>query len=343
MRKLRNVLYITNPETYLSKDGESVTVTVDRKELARIPIHNLEGIVCFGYMGASPSLMELCASRDVGLSFVSPYGKFLARVGGKVSGNVLLRKKQYLLSDDEVAAAATAKYFVLGKLLNCRSVLQRFARDYPDAADKNFKERVQQLGTGITDIRDGTFSLNELRGMEGMLSKYYFDCFDDLILSREPEFSFNGRSRRPPLDRVNALLSFVYMLIAADCGSALESVGLDPQVGFMHRVRPGRPGLALDLMEEFRPYLGDRFVLSLINNHVVKADDFVVKENGAVLLTDEARRTVLQSWQKRKTEEIMHPYLEEKVPVGLLPYAQAMLLARCLRGDIDGYPPFLMR
>ena len=343
MRKLRNVLYITNPDTYLSRDGESVTVLVERKEIARVPIHNLEGIVCFGFMGASPALMELCHSHDVGLSFVSPYGKFLARVGGKVSGNVLLRKKQYALSDDESESAKIAKYFVLGKLLNCRSVLQRFSRDYPNGVDSEFTGNFTRLSEGVSRLKDEELPLNELRGMEGMLSKFYFSCFDDLILSRNPAFSFDGRSRRPPLDRVNALLSFSYSLIAADCASALESVGLDPQVGFLHRLRPGRPSLALDLMEEFRPYLGDRFVLSLINNQVVKAADFVVKENGAVLLTDEARKTVLTAWQKRKMEEIMHPYLEEKIEIGLLPYAQALLLARHLRGDIDGYPPFLMR
>lgn len=343
MRKLRNVLYITNPNSYLSRDGESVTVRVDQKEVGRIPIHNLEGIVCFGYMGASPALMELCHNHDVGISFVSPYGKYMARVGGKVSGNVLLRKKQYAVSDNVEESAKFAKNFILGKLLNCRSVLLRFSRDYPAAVDSAFQAQFDSLSDGILELRDNDLPLNELRGIEGMLSKYYFSCFDDLILSRDPVFSFQGRSRRPPLDPMNALLSFAYTLIAADCASALESVGLDPQVGFLHRLRPGRPSLALDLMEEFRPYLGDRFVVSLVNNRVVKAGDFVMKENGAVLLTDSARKTILHAWQKRKQEEIMHPFLEEKVPLGLLPYAQAMLLARCLRGDLDGYPPFLMR
>ncbi len=343
MRKIRNVLYITNPKMYLSRDGESVSVLVEHKEVARVPIHNLEGIVCFGFLGASPSLMELCCSHEVGLCFVSPYGKFLARVGGKVSGNVLLRKRQYLLSDDEDESVRLARYFVLGKLLNCRSVLQRFSRDYPSAVDSDFSKRFSKLTDGISRLKSEEMSLNELRGMEGLFSKVYFSCFDDLILSRDAAFSFDGRTRRPPLDRVNALLSFVYSLIAADCATALETVGLDPQVGFLHRLRPGRPSLALDLMEEMRPYLGDRFVLSLINNHVVRSSDFVVKENGAVLLTDDARKSVLAAWQKRKMDEIMHPYLEEKIPLGLLPYAQALLLARHLRGDIDGYPPFLMR
>lgn len=344
MRKLRNVLYVTNPKSYLSRDGESIVVSVENQELARVPIHNLEGVVCFGFMGASPGMMALCTENDVGMCFVSPYGKFMARVGGKVSGNVLLRKRQYAVSDDEDASKKIAAYCILGKLMNCRTVLQRFSRDYPDMVSGEFERNFKRLSEGILEIRAGTCgSLNELRGFEGIFSKYYFDCFDDLILSTEPEFSFENRSRRPPLDRVNALLSFSYTLIAADCASALESVGLDPQVGFLHRVRPGRPSLALDLMEEFRPYLGDRFVLSLINNRVVKAGDFRVKENGAVLLTDDARKTVLQAWQKRKKDEVMHGYLEEKIPIGLLPYAQAMLLARSLRGDIDGYPPFVVR
>ncbi len=343
MRKLRNVLYVTNPDSYLSRDGESVTIRVEQKEIARIPIHNLEGIVCFGYMGASLALMELCHENDVGMSFVSPYGKYLARVGGKVSGNVLLRKKQYSVSDDADESAKVAKNFILGKLLNCRSVLLRFSRDYPEGVDRDFQERLDRLSNGIIRLRESCLPLNELRGMEGLLSKYYFACFDDLILSRDPVFSFSGRSRRPPLDPVNALLSFSYTLIAADCASALESVGLDPQVGFLHRLRPGRPSLALDLMEELRPYLGDRFVLTLLNNHVVRPKDFVVKENGAVLLTDEARKTVLQAWQKRKQEEIMHPFLDERIQIGLLPYSQAMLLARYLRGDTEEYPPFLMR
>ena len=344
MRKLRNVLYVTNPLSYLSKDGESIVVSVENHELVRVPIHNLEGVVCFGFMGASPGMMALCTENDVGLCFVSPYGKFMARVGGKVSGNVLLRKRQYAVSDDETASGKIASYCILGKLMNSRTVLQRFSRDYSDMVSGEFEQNFKRLSEGIVQIKAGTCgSLNELRGFEGIMSKYYFDCFDDLILSTEPEFSFETRSRRPPLNRVNALLSFSYMLIAADCASALESVGLDPQVGFLHRVRPGRPSLALDLMEEFRPYLGDRFVLSLINNRVVTAGDFVVKENGAVLLTDDARKTVLQAWQKRKKEEVMHGYLEERMPIGLLPYAQAMLLARFLRGDIDGYPPFVVR
>ena len=344
MRKLLNVLYVTNPDSYLSKDGENIVVSVERKEIGRIPIHNLEGVICFGFMGASPGVMELCASHHVGLAFVSPYGKFLGRVSGRVSGNVLLRKRQYLLSDDERAAARVAMNCVLGKMLNCRSVLLRFGRDYPEKVSPAFSERLQWLTEGVRQLREAPpDTLNELRGREGILSKCYFDCFDDLILSQDPAFAFESRSRRPPLNRMNALLSFIYTLIAVDCASALESVGLDPQVGFLHRARPGRMSLALDLMEEFRPYLGDRFVLSLINNRVVTADDFLVKENGAVILTDAGRKTVLAAWQRRKTEEVMHGYLDERISVGLLPYAQAMLLARHLRGDIDGYPPFVVR
>ena len=344
MRKLRNVLYVTNPASYLSRDGENIVVSVDGKKVGSFPVHNFEGIVCFGFMGASPALMELCTSRDVGLSFVSQYGKFLGRVGGKASGNVLLRMKQYAVAADEMQSAQVARYCILGKLMNCRTVLLRFTRDYPDMVSDEFQKNLTRLTEGISDLKQlEKFSLNEVRGREGMLSKYYFACFDDLILSREGEFSFEFRSRRPPLNRVNALMSFVYSLMTAECASALESVGLDPQAGFLHRVRPGRPSLALDLMEEMRPYLGDRFVLSLVNMHVVGIDDFVVKENGAVLLTDEGRKRVLQAWQKRKMEEIVHSFLDERIELGLLPYAQALLLARYLRGDIDGYPPFLMR
>lgn len=344
MRKLRNILYVTNPASYLSRDGENIVVSVEGKEVGRFPVHNFEGVVCFGFMGASPALMELCTSRDVGLSFVSPYGKFLGRVGGKVSGNVLLRMKQYAVAEDEERSAQVARYCILGKLMNCRSVLLRFTRDYPEMVSSEFQMNLDRLTQGIAEMkRLETFSLNEIRGMEGLFSKYYFACFEDLILSREGEFSFECRSRRPPLNRVNALLSFVYSLMTAECASALESVGLDPQAGFLHRVRPGRPSLALDLMEEMRPYLGDRFVLGLINMRVVRVDDFVVKENGAVLLTEEGRKRVLQAWQKRKKEEIVHSFLEERIELGLLPYAQALLMARYLRGDIDGYPPFLMR
>lgn len=344
MRKLRNILYVTNPASYLSRDGENIVVSAEGKELGRFPIHNFEGIVCFGFMGASPALMELCTSRDVGLSFVSPYGKYLGRVGGKVSGNVLLRMKQYAVAGDEEESAKVARYCILGKLMNCRSVLLRFTRDHPDMVSFEFRENLDRLTKGIAELKDlEKFSLNEIRGREGLLSKYYFACFDDLILSKEWEFSFEFRSRRPPLNRVNALLSFVYSLMTTECASALESVGLDPQAGFLHRVRPGRPSLALDLMEEMRPYLGDRFVLGLVNMKVVHTDDFVVKENGAVLMTDEGRKRVLQAWQRRKKEEIVHNYLDEKIELGLLPYAQALLLARYLRGDIDGYPPFLMR
>lgn len=343
MRKLRNVLYVTNPLSYLSCEGESISVSVENQVVARVPLLNLEGVVCFGFMGVSPALMELCTSHDVSLCFVSPYGKFLGRVCGRVSGNVLLRKKQYSLSDDESLCVEVARNFILGKILNCRYVLQRFLRDHPDAGSTDIKNALEKLSEGVSELRGGTFTLNELRGVEGRLSRVYFDCFDELILSSEPEFSFTGRNRRPPLDRVNALLSFVYTLIGSECGAACESVGLDPQVGFLHRVRPGRSSLALDLMEEFRPVLGDRFVLSLINNRVVKAGDFMVRENGAVVLSDDARREVLKRWQVRKNEVVTHPFLDEKVETGLLVYAQALLLARFLRGDIDGYPPFVVR
>ena len=339
-----NVLYVTNPDSYLVKDGDTVIVRVKEEKIARIPLLNLEGIVCFGYMGMSPQLMGECADRNIGVSFVSPSGRFLARVSGRVSGNVLLRKRQYALSDDPVVSAEIALACVFGKLLNQRTVLNRFRRDHPQYITDRFLENVNRITEVIEFLKDmKEYSLEVIRGYEGFSSKYYFDCFDDLILSDDEVFFFEIRTKRPPLDRVNAMLSFVYTLISHDIRSALETVGLDPQVGFLHRDRPGRVSLALDLMEEVRPYLGDRLVLTMINNRSIHADDFTVKENGAVYMNDVGRKKVLSEWQLRKKDFVMHPYLNEKIPIGLIPYAQAMLLARFIRGDIDGYPPFIMR
>lgn len=342
MRKLLNVLYLTNEEAYLSKDGEDISILIRDQKPIKIPSHNLEGIVCFGYQGASTKLMAMCAEKNIGMSFHTPFGKFLCRVQGKVSGNILLRKKQYRISDDENMSYLIARNFVIGKLINYRNVLNRFKRDYIDKFDDEMKKSIEYLSDGIKNVLKCE-DLNILRGLEGVGSKYYFDVFDKLILVDKENFEFKSRNRRPPIDRVNALLSFVYVLLSHDMESSLESVGLDPQAGFLHRDRPGRSSLALDMMEELRPYLCDRFVLKLINTKIIKQNDFVVKENGSVLILEDARKNILTAWQKRKKDIVIHPFLGEKIEIGLIPYVQSLLLARYLRGDLEEYPPYLMK
>lgn len=340
MRKLLNTLYIITPEAYLSKDGLNVVVSVDKDERFRIPIMNVESIVTFGYMGASPGLMKLCMDNNVALSFMTPQGRFICRVQGPIKGNVLLRKKQYSLSEDENMALHLAKLFILGKVFNTRSILQRYIRD--NGADEEVEHVVKQLEWRKRHIMQAE-NMEILRGEEGHAANTYFDVFNHLILHQKDDFPFNGRNRRPPKDEVNAMLSFVYTLIANDVAAALESVGLDPYVGFMHTLRPGRTSLALDMMEELRAYLGDRLVLSMINRKQITKKDFIRQSDDSFVMTDNCRKELLNSWQKRKKEIIEHPYLKEKIPIGLLPYAQAMLLARFLREDLDDYPVFLMR
>lgn len=343
VRKLLNTLYVTSPEAHLGRERENVLVYVEDELRFRVPIHNLEGIVTFGYTGASPGLMHLCASRGVALSFMSPSGRLLAKITSPVKGNVLLRKRQYELSDNQSASVEFARSFVLGKLLNSRAVLRRFTRDHNGSRGEKEVARAAYSLTSQIDRLLSTDSLNSIRGIEGEAARTYYEVFNHLILHQADDFQFNGRSRRPPLDRTNAVLSFLYSLLAHECSAALETVGLDQQVGFLHRIRPGRHSLALDLMEELRPYLVDRLTLSLINMRQITGKDFVTKESGAVLLTDEGRKKVIDAWQRRKQQTLIHPYLDEKIEVGLIPYAQALLLARCIRGDIDGYPPFLIR
>ena len=340
MRKLLNTLYITTPEAYLSRDGLNVVVSVDKEELFRIPIMNVEGIVTFGYMGASPGLMKLCMDNNVSLSFMTPQGRFICRAQGSIRGNVLLRKKQYTLSENEDVALHLAKLFITGKVFNTRSILQRFIRD--NGIDEDVDLAIKQLEWQKKSIMQAG-SMDILRGEEGRAANVYFDVFSHLILNQKEDFPFNGRNRRPPKDEVNAMLSFVYTLIANDVAAALESVGLDPYVGFMHTLRPGRTSLALDMMEELRAYLGDRLVLSMINRRQVTKSDFIRQGDESFVMTDECRKELLKAWQKRKKEMIEHPYLKEKIPIGLLPYTQAMLLARFLRDDLDDYPVFLMR
>lgn len=340
MRKLLNTLYITTPEAYLSKDGLNVVVSVDKEEMFRIPIMNVESIVTFGYMGASPGLMKLCMDNNVALSFMTPQGRFICRMQGPTKGNVLLRKKQYSLSEDEDVALHLAKLFVTGKVFNTRSILQRYIRD--NGANEEVESVIKQLEWRKKRIMQAG-NMEILRGEEGNAANTYFDIFDHLILHQKEDFTFHGRNRRPPKDEVNALLSFVYTLIANDVAAALESVGLDPYVGFMHTLRPGRTSLALDMMEELRAYLGDRLVLSMINRKQISKKDFIRQSDESFVMTDDCRKELLTTWQKRKKEMIEHPYLKEKIPIGLLPYAQAMLLARFLREDLDDYPVFLMK
>lgn len=342
MKKHGNTLYVTTQGTYLSKEGETAEVTVDGASRLKIPLHTLDSIVCFGQVSMSPFLMGACAERDVAVSFLTANGRFLATVRGPVSGNVLLRRGQYRRADDLKKSAAMARGFLTGKIANARSVLRRAVRDHPGKLDPEALGEVAERLTGCLERMDGV-TLDELRAIEGEASRFYFGVFDQMITREKGAFAFRGRSRRPPLDRVNCLLSFLYTLLCHDCRSALESVGLDPQVGFLHRDRPGRPSLALDLMEEFRAVISDRLVLSLINLGQLKPDGFREAGSGAVLMDDDTRKTVLVAYQKRKQEEIVHPFLKEKMTVGLLFHVQAALLARHIRGEMDGYPPFFVK
>lgn len=343
MRILGNTLYVTTPDAYLALDGENVVVQKDGGELRRVPLHNLDGIVTFGYTGASPALMGACAERGVALTFLTMHGRFLARASGEERGNVLLRRQQYRVADSPVQTAGIARGFITGKLFNCRWVIERAVRDYPLRLDTEKLKRVSDFLAESLKRLQSAQTAEEIRGVEGEAAARYFSVVDDLILQQKDQFFFHNRNRRPPLDNVNALASFVYTLLAHDAASALETVGLDPYVGFVHRDRPGRISLALDLMEEFRPVLADRFVLTLINTRRVSGSGFLKKEDGAVMMDDATRKTVLTAWQQKKQETVTHPFLGEKIEWGLIPHAQALLLARFLRGDLDAYPPFLWK
>ena len=343
MKQLLNTLFVTSEDIYLSLEGENVLANREKEVIARYPLHTLQTIVSFSYSGASPALMGACAQRGIGLAFCTPRGRFLARVCGESSGNVLLRREQYRIADDSQRSCEIARNMIFGKLSNGASSIQRTLRDHaPRVADCGLEDaarRVKELLPLVLEVSD----LEALRGLEGVGAAAYFGVFDHLLLNRKEDFFFHGRNRRPPLDRVNAMLSFAYSLLDHDCASALESVGLDAYVGFLHRDRPGRESLALDLMEELRPCMADRFVLTLVNNRVVKPEDFQVQDSGAVLLTDEGRKKFLKAWQERKRDILTHPYLNEKMSWGLIPYVQALLLARYIRGDLDAYPPFLWK
>ena len=343
MKKLLNTLYIMSENSYLSLDGENVVIIDDKEEVGRLPLHNLEGIVSFGYRGTSPALMGACAERNISLCYLNPQGKFLARVTGKVRGNVILRKQQCLSSQNEKISLEISKNCILGKVHNSRWVLERAIRDHSMQIDtEKVKKASDQLKLYIGLIRNAE-SMDSLRGYEGKAANEYFGVFDQLILQQKKDFYFSGRNKRPPMDRVNALLSFTYTLLTNTITSALETVGLDPYIGYLHTDRPGRASLSLDMIEELRSVLADRFVLSLINKRMINGKDFTVKENGAVLMSDDLRKRVLVEWQNRKKEVITHPYLNEKVEWGIVPFVQAMLLARYLRGDLDEYPVFLWK
>ena len=341
MKKLLNTLYVTTQDAYLRKEGETVVVEKEKQVLLRLPIHTLQGLVTFGNVMTSPYLLNLCAERGVSVSFMSESGKFLARVTGPVSGNVLLRLSQMRAYEDKSKKGDIARSFVIGKLMNARSVLLRRMRDHGETAD--IAESSAKILDVLRRVRDSAPDADRLRGLEGEAGAVYFGVFNELIVAGKETFSIASRNRRPPLDPMNALLSYLYTLLAHDCRGALESVGLDPQIGFLHEVRAGRPSLALDLMEEFRACLADRVALSLVNLRQLGARDFTVSESGAVSISADARKSVLMAWQKKKQETIMHPFLEEKVPIGLLPHLQALLLARHLRGDLDAYPPFILK
>lgn len=343
MRKLLNTLYITSPDTYLSLDGENIVILKEKIEISRIPLHNLEGIITFGYTGASPALMGACAKHNIALSFMKQSGKFLARVVGEVRGNVTLRKTQYRISDSIEESNKIAINFILGKIFNSRWVIERATRDHAMRLDVDKLKGVSKFLANSLKLVEQSEDLEQLRGYEGEAASQYFRVFDDLILQQKESFYFRCRNKRPPLDNVNAMLSFVYTLLAHDVAAALETVGLDPYVGFLHRDRPGRISLALDIMEELRSVYADRFVISLINKRIINAKGFTQKENGAVIMDDDTRRNILKAWQSKKQEKIKHPFLQEKVEWGLVPYAQAMLLARFIRGDLDGYPPFMWK
>ncbi len=343
MRKLLNTLHVTTQGAYVHRDGETLSVKVGDEVRLRLPIHTIEGLVCYGQVSCSPFVLGLCCERGVGVSLLTEHGRFLARVTGPVSGNVLLRRQQYRIADSPDAALPIVVAIVAAKIANSRLVLLRGARETDEPERQNrLRARADQLSSIGADVGSAS-SVDEARGHEGLAAQNYFAVFNDLVGGDRDAFRFNGRSRRPPLDRPNAMLSFVYALLRHDIESALESVGLDPAVGFLHTDRPGRPSLALDMMEEMRPHLADRLVLTLINRRQVHASGFTTEDGGGVAMDDPTRKEVISAWQQRKQEEIEHPFLRENIPVGLIPYVQALLLARHLRGGLDAYPAFFWR
>jgi len=343
MKTHLNTLFVTTQGSYLAKEGQAVLVKVEQEIALRVPLHNLDGIVAFGHVGCSPSLMGACAEAGVTLSFLTEWGKFLARVSGFTPGNVLLRRQQYRLADLPEAALEISRSIVLGKVANCRTVLLRGARDAISEQPKEaLQKTVKRMSASIVEVQQAQ-ELDALRGLEGEAATQYFSSLNHLIRTDDETFRYVRRSRRPPLDALNCLLSFVYSLLTHDVRSACEATGLDAAVGYLHRDRPGRPGLALDLMEEFRPWLADRLVLSLINRKQVNPNGFQTLETGAVVMSDDTRKSVLVAWQERKQDSFRHPFLDETVSIGMAIHLQARLFARHLRGDLDAYPPLLWK
>lgn len=343
MKRLLNSLYVVSENTYLSLKNENVVLNAEDGSHKEVPLLGLQNIFCFSYKGASPALIGKCAEDGITLTFFTPTGRFLALPCGRSVGNVLLRKRQYEISVDENKCADVARWMLLGKIYNHRWILERALRDHAERVDKEKLESASaELKNAYSQLGEQK-SLDSMRGIEGQAATAYFGAFDELVLNQKEDFCFTVRSRRPPLDRINAMLSFGYSLLASDCAGALEGVGLDSYMGFLHRIRSGRQSLALDLMEELRGVMVDRLVLSLINQKMVTKKDFREMENGAVLLDDDGRKTFLAQWQRKKQEEILHPFLKEKVAWGLVPHTQALLLARYLRGDLDAYPVFFWK
>jgi len=342
MKPLLNTLFVNQDEAYLALDGGNVVVLREDRELARFPLHNFEQITTFGYTGASPALMRKCAEDNIALTFMTPEGRFQARVIGRMNGNVLLRREQYRRADDEEASLILARSFILGKIYNARWTIERMRRDYAMRIDEEKFQNVSAfLQNSCREVMQ-TSDLEALRGVEGKAAVSYFSAFDDMILKQKEDFFFTERNRRPPLDNMNCLLSFLYALLMNDVGAAVEGVGLDSYVGFLHRDRPGRQSLALDLMEELRP-MADRTAFSMVNTKKINGKDFRLEEGGAVYLTDDGRKKIIEAWHAHKEGMMTHPFLEEKIKWGLVPHVQALLLARYLRGDLDAYPPFLWK
>lgn len=343
MKKHGNTLYITTPSAYVNRDGENLVVSIDREERLRLPIHTIAGAVSFGNVMWTPYALGLCGENGATVSMMSESGRFMARLIGPQTGNVLLRRAQHEATRDPEMISIAARSFISGKIANARTVLQRALRDHADRTDTASLEQASRLFSQYLNQLHRPLPVDVIRGLEGDAARTYFHVLDHLILSKKDNFYMRERSRRPPLDRMNALLSFLYTLLVHDLTSACESVGLDPQMGFLHADRSGRPSLALDLMEEFRPWLVDRLALSLVNRGQVTPNGFTIRENGAVQMDDDTRRTVLTSWKERKDDVMIHPFLDERMPIGLMPFVQAQLLARWLRGDLDAYPPIFWK